>query len=214
MKRMFYRMNTPHSSITRRSLLGVLAVLIFGSTLVSCDGELFEARAIRPFVIENDTTLSLNDVIDSNTLVAFEEALRQNPNTTWLIFYDAPGSEDDEINLQVGRRLHEMGLHTQVAEGGSIASGAVDLFLAGDVRLLEANARVGVHSWSTGSREATDFPRESEEHQPYIQYYQAIGMDSALASSFYFFTIEAAPAADIHWMTSAEIEAYEVENPE
>ena len=182
--------------------------------LTACDQEAWFEGDIAPFAIENDTTISIDGEINSNTLLAFEEVLDQNPNTRWLVFYEAPGSSDDEVNLQVGQRLHQEGIHTRVASGGSIASGAVDLFLAGDLRILEANAQVGVHSWSTGTREATDFPVDSEEHQPYIQYYQSIGMSEQLASDFYFFTINAAPAADIHWMTEAELTRYEIENPE
>ncbi|HAA14715.1 MAG TPA: alpha/beta hydrolase [Cytophagales bacterium] len=198
---------------SRTKLVTALALGLI-LALGGCEDGFWESRAIRPFSIENDTTISLNGVIDSNTLEAFNEVLRQNPNTVWLVFHDAPGSEDDETNLQVGRRLYELGMHTRVAANGSIASGAVDLFLAGDLRQLGSNAQVGVHSWSTGQQEATDFPRDSEEHEPYIQYYQEIGMDSLLAHEFYFFTIEAAPAADIHWMTPQEILTYEIENPQ
>lgn len=176
----------------------------------SCGSDDGDTTSIAPFSILNETTLVLNGVIDSNTDSAFDEALRQNPNTELIIFRDAPGSDDDETNLQVGRKLYQLGLKTHVDDNGTIASGAVDLYLAGSERTLGANARVGVHSWSDGTNDATDFARSSGEHQPYINYYKSIGFSDQLAEDFYFFTINAAPADDIHWMTPAEIETYQI----
>ncbi len=176
----------------------------------SCGSDDGDSTSIAPFSILNETTLVLNGVINSNTDSAFDEALRQNPNTELIIFRDAPGSDDDETNLQVGRKLYQLGLKTHVDDNGTIASGAVDLYLAGSERTLGSNARVGVHSWSDGTNDATDFPRNSSEHQPYISYYKSIGFSDQLAEDFYFFTINAASADDIHWMTAAEIEAYQI----
>ncbi|MEM7297743.1 MAG: alpha/beta hydrolase [Bacteroidota bacterium] len=189
--------------------------IFIGALTISCneDSNNNGSASISPFSIVNDTTLSLNGVINNNTLNAFNEALRQNPNTKLLIFKEAPGSEDDETNLQVGRKLHSEGLNTHVENNGFIASGAVDLFLAGTKRTLGLSARVGVHSWSDGTNEATDFPQDAEEHQFFIKYYTDIGMSQQLAEDFYFFTINAAPAADVHWMTEAELDLYQIENP-
>ena len=191
----------------RHILSGIclLAVLF----MAACGGDDSNGSlSISPFQIINDTTIRLHGEIDSNTENAFDEVMRQNPNTTLLIFGTAPGSSDDEVNLRVGRKVHQRGLNTEVEANGEIASGAVDLFLAGAERSLGANALVGVHSWSDGSRDATDFPTNSPEHQFYIDYYKAIGFTDQWATDFYFFTINAASADDIHWMTAAEIEQY------
>ncbi|MCE7994710.1 MAG: alpha/beta hydrolase [Roseivirga sp.] len=185
--------------------------LIFLLAFSACGDDDAGTTSIAPFSILNETTLVLNGVIDSNTDSAFDEALRQNPNTELIIFREAPGSDDDDTNLQVGRKLFQLGLRTQVEDNGLIASGAVDLFLAGSQRTLGANARVGVHSWSDGTSDATDFPRSSSEHLLYIDYYKSIGFSNQLAEDFYFFTINAAPADDIHWMTEAEIVTYQIE---
>lgn len=192
--------------------ISIFSLVLLMTIYVSCnDDETSAGGPIAPFAIENDSTISLDGVINSNTLNAFNEVIRQNPGTKWLIFQEAPGSEDDETNLQVGRKLHDLGLNTAVADEGLIASGAVDLFLAGDQRVLGENTQVGVHSWSDGNNEATHFPRESSEHLFFIDYYQDIGMTRQEAEDFYFFTINAAPADDIHWMTAAELEEFEIE---
>lgn len=99
---------------------------------VACRDEEKRVDSIAPFTILNDTTIALNDVIDSGTLDAFNAVIAQNPDTRWLAFQEAPGSEDDETNMQVGRRLNQLRLNTLVEPGGFIASGAVDLFLAGN----------------------------------------------------------------------------------
>ena len=183
----------------------LLAVLFF----VACGGDDSpETGSIAPFSIVDGNTIRLNGVIDSNTLDAFNEVINQNPDTELLIFGIAPGSDDDDVNLQVGRRLYQLGLNTHVENNGEISSGAVDLFLAGRQRTLGSNVLVGVHSWSDGVNEATDLPRSAPEHQLYIQYYQAVGFTAQWAEDFYFFTINAAPAENIHWMTPAEIATY------
>ncbi|MEP1093673.1 MAG: hypothetical protein ABJG78_01110 [Cyclobacteriaceae bacterium] len=197
----------------KKSLLYSLMLLSVLS--ISCkkdDSVSASTISIAPFSIVNDTTLSLNGDIDSKTLITFNEAIKRNPNTRLLIFKEAPGSEDDETNVKVGRRLHELTMNTHVENNGFIASGAVDLFLAGINRSLGENTKVGVHSWSDGTREATDFPRDSDEHQFFIRYYTDIGLSQQLAEDFYFFTIDAASAADVHWMTQSEIEKYSIAN--
>lgn len=188
--------------------LALISLLFFGSC--GNDDSSTDSISILPFSIVDDTTIRLNGEINSNTENAFDEVIRQNPNTELLIFGEAPGSADDEVNLRVGRKLFQMGLNTHVEDNGLIASGAVDLFLAGARRTLGSNTRVGVHSWSDGTNEATDFPRSSPEHLFFINYYRDIGFTDQRAEDFYFFTIEAAPAADIHWMTPAELAQYEI----
>ena len=40
-----------------------------------------------------------------------------------------------------------------------------------------------------------------------------MGFSQADAEAFYYFTINAAPAADVHWMTDGEIEQYQLLKP-
>jgi hypothetical protein len=91
-----------------------------------------------------------------------------------------------------------------------IASGAVDFFLAGIKRTRESGSLIGVHSWASGRQEAADFPVGHENQLPYIDYYVEMGFSQEDAEAFYYFTINAAPAADIYWMTDAEIDQYKL----
>ncbi len=92
-----------------------------------------------------------------------------------------------------------------------IASGSVDLFLAGTNRSRDTGSQIGVHAWSDGNgTEATEYPVGHIEHQGAIDYYIDMGFSQADAEAFYYFTIQAAPASSIHWMTDAEIDQYKL----
>ena len=130
------------------------------------------------------------------------------PNINTINIINCDGSSDDETNLLVSAKVHQKGMNTHILDNGDIASGGVDFFLAGVQRTQGTSTRIGVHSWAGGGNEATDFPVGDAEHQPYIDYYLSIDFTQQEAEDFYYFTINAAAAADIHWMTEAEIMQY------
>ena len=106
--------------------------------------------------------------------------------------------------IQLAYRVREIGLNTHLTKSSEIHSGGVDLFLAGVERTMERGATIGVHSWSDGERDARDYPKNAPEHEQNRLYIQRmLGSDA-----FYWFTIYAASADDIHVMTDAEIEKY------
>ncbi len=154
----------------------------------------------------DSSTVIMEGVINSNTLDDIKNLFDQNPQITTLIMQNVPGSSDDEINLLASREIRQRGIATHIPADGMVASGGTDMFLAGIKRTIDAGARLGVHSWSTGDQEATDFPRSDSVHSSYLNYYMEMGIDT----EFYWYTLEAAPADDIHWMTDEEIERYGV----
>jgi hypothetical protein len=133
-----------------------------------------------------------------------EQLLEEHPEVRWIELLDCPGSLDDHAALAASRLVREAGLNTRVPADGEIASGAVDFFIAGVVREVEAGGRVGVHSWSDGRREGGDVPRDRKAHDLYLDYYAEMGIDA----SFYWFTLDAASSDDIHWMTRDELTLY------
>src|SRR3546814_10235953 len=74
---------------------------------------------------------------------------------------DCPGSLDEEANLALARAIRRAGMETVVPAGGSVRSGAVELWLAGTVRRAAPDAEFGVHSWADEYR--------SEEHRAELQ---------------------------------------------
>lgn len=162
-------------------------------------------------VSNNDTTVEMDGVIGSNSLKNFQSLLARFPNINLINIVNCDGSTDDEINLQLSQLVHKNTINTHLKEDGLIASGGVDFFLAGIKRSKGKNTRIGVHSWANGlGQSATDFPRGHENHQPYIDYYKAIGFTQKEAEDFYYFTINAATADDIHFMSDAEITQYKI----
>lgn len=142
-------------------------------------------------------------VIGSSTPDAVEDLLDAYPDVMTIVLVEVPGSGDDAANLEAARMVREAGLATHVPADGEIASGGVDFYLAGETRTFDDGARFGVHSWGTGDPDfnATDLDEDDPEHTLYLDYYDELGVDT----EFYWFTIEAAPPEDIHWMTTAEL---------
>lgn len=150
-------------------------------------------------------------VIDGTTPTVVQNLIDNHPQVTTIVMYACPGSDNDVANLQAAKLIYEKGYKMYLPVNGWVASGATDMFLAGSTRVVEVTPdAVGVHSWSDGVNEATDFPHGHEFHQPYINYYMSVGFSQEEAEDFYYFTIDAAPASNVHWMTQDEMDQYKV----
>ncbi|MGB0522653.1 MAG: hypothetical protein ACPGJS_06820 [Flammeovirgaceae bacterium] len=165
------------------------------------------------FAQQDEFTVVMNGVIGSNTPQHWDNYIAAHPNTNKIIMKDCPGSMNDVANLEAARKVRTQNVTIHLPSDAVIASGAVDFYLAGTTRTRDAGSLLGVHSWSDGSNEATDFPVGHANHLPYINYYKEMGFTQQEAEDFYYFTINAAPAADVHWMTDAEIAQYKLLNP-
>ena len=162
------------------------------------------------FTNQDDTTVTINGVIGSNTPNNWDSYIATYPDTKNVVMMNCPGSDDDEANLQAARKMRQANLSIHLPATAEIASGAVDLYLCGATRTRESGSRIGVHSWSDGTNDATSFPVGHENHVPYIEYYKEMGFSQADAEAFYYFTINAAEASSIHWMTDEEISQYKL----
>ena len=152
-------------------------------------------------------TVYMNGVIGSDTLEVIQELLRDYPQVNTIVMQNVPGSMDDEINLLASMEIRKHGIATHIPADGMVASGGTDMFLAGINRTIETGARLGVHSWSDGSgKVALDYPRDHQEHVKYLDYYRVMG----IPTDFYWYTLEAASAESIHWMTAQEIAQYAI----
>ena len=143
--------------------------------------------------------------IDWSTLEELDDILRSDPQVDTLVLDYVEGSLDDEANLELARQIRALGWSTLVPAEGLVASGGTDLFLAGTTRSLEPGACIGVHAWAADNFTANDLARSDPEHDPYLDYFAEIGIPEA---SHYWFTLEAAPAHGMHWMTAAEVDRF------
>jgi hypothetical protein len=159
-----------------------------------------------PFKISPDgKSIKMKGEVGSSSLDDFNSIIRDHPYVTTVRIIDCDGSVDDETCFLLMKRLHDLGINTHIEDDGWVASGGVDFFLSGIQRTMGSNTKIGVHSWSDGSNEATDYPVGHENHLPYIASYVSIGRSQGEADQLYYFIINAAPAADVHWMTDDEI---------
>ncbi len=157
------------------------------------------------FWAEGDQIVA-SGTIDHTTLSAFEEVIDENPGIKTLVLQNIGGSVDDDANVVFSRVVREEGFDTVVPSNGLVASGGTDLFLAGNRRVLEPGACVGVHSWGGGGYIAAELPEGHPEHDRYLDYFDDIGVDP----DFYWFTLDAASEDEMHWMTASEANRYDM----
>lgn len=158
--------------------------------------------------IEGDKAY-LNGDLGVRTYNQIFALINEHPEVNTIVAVDVSGSVHDDINMQTGRLIRQAGLNTYVPGNGDISSGGVDLFCAGVNRTIEKGAKLGVHSWSGNGIQAADLPEDSPLHEAQIAYFSEM-LGSPLGRDFYFYTINAAPAAKIHYMSPEEITRWQL----
>jgi len=154
-----------------------------------------------PFAVVDDATVRMAGDVTSATPRQFAAMLGAYPHLKRLEMIDCPGSLDEEANLILARAVRRAGLETVVPSGGSVRSGAVELWLAGATRRAAPDAEFGVHSWADDTgREANDYPANDPVHAEYLSYYREMGMDDAKARAFYALT-NSTPFDDVRYLT-------------
>lgn len=161
-----------------------------------------------PFRVHERGRASLVGVTDGASPRQFAAMLRDFPDIAALEMIECPGTEDDRANMQIGRMIRAAGITTHVPPGGSVRSGAVELFLAGVTRRIDDGAEFAVHSWLDHSgREPRHFAADSPENRIYLDYYREMGMTRAQARSFYAMTNTVAHD-DAMWLTAQDMRAW------
>ncbi|MBA4747307.1 MAG: alpha/beta hydrolase [Sphingopyxis sp.] len=161
-----------------------------------------------PFTVVDDRTVRMAGSVTGATPRQFAAMLSAHPGLTRLELIDCPGSLDEEANLRLARMVRRAGLATHIPEGGSVRSGAVELFLAGVTRSAHPSAEFGVHSWrDEAGLEASDYPVGDPVHAEYLNYYREMGLDAEDARAFYAMT-NASGYDDIRYLTKADIARY------
>eukprot|EP01037_Dinobryon_pediforme_P015038 gene15038-15177_t len=137
-----------------------------------------------PFVVIDRTHAALVDATDASSPARFAAMLRTWPTIRVLEMVDCPGTLDDTANLALGRMIRARAIATDVPPGGSVRSGAVELFLAGQSRHAAPDADFGVHAWEDDSgRGPADYPATAPANHAYLAYYQAMGMTPHAATA-------------------------------
>ncbi len=176
----------------------------YAQPFVRRDSEVMLAQ-YGPFVVTSATEAAIVGPTDSFSPAHFDAMLRDFPQLSLLEMVEAPGTNNDIANLAVGRRIREAGIATHVPNGGSVRSGAVELFLAGAARTMDQGAEFAVHSWlDDHGREADDFAVDHPSHRLYLDYYVEMGMSEKRARDFYAMT-NSVPHSEALWLGAHDL---------
>ncbi len=150
----------------------------------------------------------LTDVTDRASPTDFATMMADFPGIATLSLVEAPGTADDRANLRLGRMIRAAGIATHVPRGGSVRSGAVELFLAGAERRIDDGAEFAVHSWiDPQGREPSDFAMEAAPNAMYLDYYREMGMTRSEAVAFYGMT-NSVSFAEAKWLSAGEMRGW------
>ena len=183
------------------------AIFLFVFSLSSCETlmlALSDEKAAT-FEVSGDRAY-VNGVLGNKAYKAFKKMMKKNPGVKTLVLQQVPGSMNDEANIPMCTELRKRNMNTELEANSVIASGGVDLFIAGVKRTAKPGAKIGVHSWRDGKKDGKEYPADHEGHKIFLDYFKIIKR----SPDFYWFTLEAAPAEDIHWMTRKEIDQYKL----
>lgn len=150
---------------------------------------------------------TLNGTLGTSTYIQMDELIKTKSFDT-LKFGSVRGSINDAINMHTGRLIRAAKLTTLMPKGGLAHSGGVDLFAAGSQRIFQDGGELGVHSWCClAGKDAGQLSKTDPAHGAQLTYFrEMLGLDKG--PEFYFFTINAAPAASVHKMKRAEMVKY------
>ncbi|MFV0643064.1 MAG: alpha/beta hydrolase [Sphingomonadaceae bacterium] len=156
-----------------------------------------------PFRVVDGNRAALVGVTDAKSPGQFAAMLQAYPGITTLEMIECPGTAHDRANLRLGRMIRAAGIATHVPQGGSVRSGAVELFLAGTSRTMDDGAEFAVHSWmDIYGRQAGDFSADAPQNRAYLDYYRDMGMTSETAKDFYAMT-NSVPFSKARWLDAA-----------
>ena len=176
---------------------GIVLIMAISARLQPQDGLLaFEVNGTRAFG---------NGVTKTDSAGVVRKLMRDHPEVTTLVMQYMPGTQNADANLKIAYDIRRGGLSTHLQSGSFIASGAVDLFLAGESRTMDCGAKIGVHSWAISGPKGGNFNPKSmgSDSRQRIQerFLRAMGIDPA----FYAFTRDAAGPDDIYILNPEDI---------
>lgn len=157
-----------------------------------------------------DDMAYLSGTLGSKTYVQINELINQNPSIKTIKFISIDGSVNDAINMHTGRSIRNAQLTTYMPSDGEAYSGGVDLFVSGFKRKYETGGKLGVHSWCcTAGKPANKLGKDHPGHGAQLTFFREL-LGNELGPEFYFYTINAASFDNVHVMSEAELNKYQL----
>jgi hypothetical protein len=149
---------------------------------------------------------------DARSVGVVRDLIREHPQVTTLVLKNMPGTSDATMNLRVARRIRSEGLNTHLDSNSFIASGAVDLFLAGNERTMECGALIGVHTVyflaEGGLVRGEAFYPAKTGYDTHEKQAKAFLRDMGIDPAFYDFTRNAAKPEELYYLTPEDINRF------
>ncbi|MBM6551103.1 alpha/beta hydrolase [Marinomonas ostreistagni] len=187
------------------SILATVLVISGCANMGGSQASVGAARASAPLAVFVDEDVAyLSGYLTSEVPEQITSLINDYPNVTDLVLVDVPGSLDQDATIEAARLIRRFELNTHIAKTGYVLSGGVDLFLGGVERTIGAGAGVGVHSWRDVSHASDDIDLSDPVHASYVNFYLAMGVPER----FYWFTLDAAPAERIYFLSPEEFYDY------
>ncbi len=197
---------SPFRNFQQTDIIAALIVAtILGVGVVSNLKNPISTRGLLQFDVKGERAYG-NGYTDARSVSYAKSFFNDNPHIKTLVLQNMSGTQDADQNLRIAREIRRRGIETHLESGSRIASGAVDLFLAGTRRTIACGAAIGVHSWSAGELyDAQDsyFDDRRGIHERFLR-------DMGIDTDFYVFTRDAARADDIHILTDDEIRRFKL----
>jgi hypothetical protein len=152
----------------------------------------------------------LSGDLGTKTYAQIKDLIENHPTVKTLVLTSISGSVNDAVNMHTGRLVHKAKLNTKVLADSDIACGAVNLFCAGENRIVEEGAQIGIHSWCcVNDLTAIELPKDHPAHKDQLNYFTTI-MGEVNGPAFYYHTLSAVPFDGVHWMSNEDIQSWKV----
>jgi hypothetical protein len=152
---------------------------------------------------------------DSRSGGIVKQLIQDHPQVETLVFKNMPGTQDAMTNLRLARTIRAAGLNTHLERGSFIASGAVDLFLAGAERTMECGALIGVHTHYVlqgggGVVRGKSFHPGNTGYDSMRVHSEKFLEDMGIDPGFYLFTREAALPEELYYLKPDDIRSFDL----
>jgi len=190
---------------TQQIITGLLLAVV---AVVAIRGSMKPNLGLLKFKVKDNLAYGYG-FTDDRSVGVVRKLLKENPQVDTLVLKKMSGTRDSARNIVLARDIRKRGLNTHLERNSVIASGAVDLFLAGETRTMECGALIGVHSWSIGgARETIRVSPTDMGYDGNQKYHEKFLRDMGIDPAFYVYTRAAAEPEDIHYMSVEEINRF------
>lgn len=201
-------MNKNTSILMRTLVLSLLLSLVgcASHTVSSPQADSVDDKSTLSMFVKGDKAY-LSGVLGTDLVEQLKTLLQNHPNVTELVLVDIPGTDDEEATMEGARLIRSLGLNTRIARTGYVLSGGVDFFLGGVKRTIGSGAGVGIHTWTDESgKKPTSREVNDSINATYVDFYLSMG----IPGRFYWFSLKAAPADRVYFLSPEEMYDYQL----